>query len=110
MSGRTSTLDQIFGGRGVTEMYFACDENSSELQLKTLKRSKDAVVIICKDTNAFSIAKADIIGVSIYLKRGTSNDLLIVSKAFLEYMHSTVVIHSEHLQGERKSGFPESFS
>ena len=45
------------------------------LHAKDTSQSKDAVVIIYKDTDVFSIAvsKEDITGVSIYMKRGTQN-------------------------------------
>ena len=43
------------------------------LHAKDASRSKDTIVMICEDTDVFSIAitKADIIGVPIYMKRGT---------------------------------------
>ena len=59
--------------------YLRCNHEEADtrsfLHAKDASQSKDAVVIICEDTDVFSIAmsKADIIAVPIYIKRGTQN-------------------------------------
>ena len=93
--------------------YLVC--NHEEAYTRNASQSKDAVVIICEDTDIFSIAmsKTDIIGVTIYLKRGTQNrtwfvdiiDILLIlevifPKAYHEYMPSLGVIRLVHLQGK----------
>ena len=60
-------------------LYLRCNHEEADtrffLHAKDASQSKDAVVIICENTDVFSIAisKADIIGVPIYKKRGTQN-------------------------------------
>ena len=60
-------------------LYFRCNHEEIDTRIflyaKDALQSKDAVVIICEDTDVFSIAisKADIKGFPIYLKRGTQN-------------------------------------
>ena len=60
-------------------LYLRCNHEEADtrifLHAKDASQSKDAVVIICENTDAFSIAisKADIIGVPIYMKGGTQN-------------------------------------
>ena len=99
--------------------YLRCNHEEADTRIflyaKDASQSKNAVVTICKDTNVFSIAisKADIIGVLIYVKRGTQNrtrfvDIptfplilkVIFPKAFQEYMSS--LTRSVHLQGKKK--------
>ena len=59
--------------------YLRCSHEEADIQIffpdKEASQSKDAIVVICEDTDVFSIAisKADIIGVSIYMKKGTQN-------------------------------------
>ena len=60
-------------------LYLRCNHEETDtllfLHAKDASQSKDAVAIICENTDVFSIAisKADIIGVPIYMKRGTQN-------------------------------------
>ena len=64
----------------VEEMsYLRCNHEEAEtrifLHAKDPSQSKDAVVIICEDADIFSIvvSKAHIIGVPIYMTKGTQN-------------------------------------
>ena len=60
-------------------LYLRCNHEEADtrivLHAKDASQSKDAAVIICEDTDVFSIAisKAEIISVPIYMKRGTQN-------------------------------------
>ena len=59
--------------------YLRCNHEEADarsfLHARDASQSKDVVVIIFEDTDVFSIAisKTDIIGVPIYMKRGTQN-------------------------------------
>lgn len=59
--------------------YFGCNHEERDARIilhsKDASQSKDAVSMICEDTDIFStaIAEADTIGVPIYMKRGTQN-------------------------------------
>ena len=72
------------------------------LHAKDASQYKDVVVIICEDTDVFSIAisKADIIAVSTYMKRGTQNrtrfvDITDISTNLgIDLSHSIPGIHT----------------
>ena len=101
--------------------YLRCSHEEADIQIffrdKDASQSKDAIVEICEDTDVFSIAisKADIIGVSIYMKEALKTEHgslilltfpsileVIFSKAFQECMPSLGVTRTRHLEGKEK--------